>query len=178
MKKTADAILLLGLALDEDSRPVPELLERIDTAARAYKEGLSDCIVVSGGRLPGRECSEAEVMAQRLMALGIPERAIVREDRSCDTPQNMRFCRAILGGAKRPRVLIVTSDYHMLRARILALRAGFKAAGYPTRLKHDAAWKRLRAMEWAYTVDAFMGWQSDTRPAWTYKLFDAVFGKK
>lgn len=178
MKKTADAILLLGLALDEQSRPVPELLERIDTAARAYKEGLSERLVVSGGRLPGRERSEAEVMAQRLMALGIPEHAIVREERSCDTPQNMRFCRAILGGEKRPRVLIVTSDYHMLRARILALRAGFKAAGYPARLRHDAAWKRLRAMEWAYTVDALMGWQNDTRPAWTYKLFNAVFGRK
>lgn len=178
MKRKVDAILLLGLALDENSEPMPELITRIETAARAYKEGLAGVIIASGGTLPGRTRSEAEVMAEKLMALGVPKRAIVREERSCDTPQNMRFSRAMLGGERKPRVLIVTSDYHMMRAKILARRAGFRAAGYPAALVHDQAWKRLRAMEWAYTLDALMGWESDTRPAWTYKVFDAVFGKK
>lgn len=176
--KKYDAILLLGLALDQDSKPVPELLERIKTAAKAYKEGMSDVIVVSGGTLPGRARSEAEVMAQELAVLGVPEAAVRREDRSCDTVENMRFCRELLSQKEKPRVLVVTSDYHILRAKLLARRAGFKAAGYPARLEHDESWKRLRAMDWAYTLDAVMGWESDNRPAWTYRLFDLVFGKK
>lgn len=178
MKKKYDAILLLGLALDEQSKPAPELLVRIRTAAKAYKEGMSDVIVVSGGTLPGRTRSEAEVMTEELVTLEVPEAAIRKEDRSCDTVENMRFCRDLLGGEGKPRVLVVTSDYHILRAKLLARRVGFKAAGYPARLAHDENWKRLRAMDWAYTIDAIMGWESNNRPAWTYKLFDFVFGKK
>ena len=47
-------------------------------------------------------------------------------------------------------------------------------------LPHDAAWRTLRCKELCYTLDLLMGWQDEgrSRPAWTQRAFDLVFGGK
>lgn len=181
MKKETvfDAILLLGLELDENDCPKPELILRIDAAERAYREGMAEKIVVCGGRLPGRSRAEADVMAEELELRGVPTDGIWRENCSQTTMENMRFAAEMLGGARGKRVLVVTSDYHLLRSVMTARRAGFKARGRAAALAHDEAWKRMKREEWAYTVDLLMGWQDEGkhRPAWTVALFDTIFGR-
>ena len=178
--KEYDAILLLGVELDENDEPMPELLARADAAVTAYKKGLAQNVVVCGGRLPGHKVCEADVMERLLLERGVPEAAILKENESQDTMENMCFAAKLLGGAKGKRVLVVTSDYHLRRALFTARRAGFKAKGFAAALEHDAAWKECRKKEFAYTVDMLLGWQDEgkSRPQWTYKLFDFVFGKK
>ena len=180
MSRTYDAILLLGYALDGQDRPTQELCLRVQAAARAYAQGLAKVIVASGGAAPGHAVSEATVMARLLEEAGVPGEAVVLEDQSQDTMENMRFSSKKLGGAKGRRVLVVTSDYHLRRAVMTARRAGFRAKGCAAALEHDAAWRKKRNQELAYTVDLLMGWQDEgkSRPQWTYALFDAVFGKK
>lgn len=179
MKKKYDAILLLGVELDACDRPTPELRARALEAARRYAEGAAPMIVACGGTLPGHGVSEAQVMARLLGEAGVPEHAIIQENQSQDTAENIRFARRILGGG-RPSVLVVTSDYHVRRAVMTARRFGFSAAGCGAALERDERWKTLRGKEMAYMVDLIMGWQDEgkSRPAWTYKLFDAVFGRK
>ena len=179
MKKQYDAILLLGVELDACDRPTPELRARALEAARRYAEGAAPVIVVCGGILPGHGVSEAQVMARLLGEAGVPEHVIVQENQSQDTAENMRFARRLLGGG-RPRVLVVTSDYQVRRAVMTARRFGFSAAGCGAMLEHDEQWRILRGKDLAFTLDLIMGWQDEgkSRPAWTYKLFDAVFGRK
>lgn len=179
--KHYDALLLLGLALDEHNQPLPELICRVDEAAKAYHEGVlgeDGVLIPCGGVLPGRSVSEAEVMAGLLESRGVPRSRMRLEDRSQITIENMRFAAAMLGG--RRRVLVVTGDYHLRRAVMTAWRAGLHARGRAAVLTHDAAWKELKAKELAYTVDMLAGWQDGgkQRPAWVVRLFDAVFGKK
>ena len=176
---SCDAILLLGVELDQDDRPTEELLARADAAAKAYSRGLSKKIVVCGGRLPGHTVCEADVMASLLEARGVPDSVVIRENQSQDTMENLRFAARLLGGARGKCVLVVTSDYHLCRSVMTARRVGFKAKGLAAALEHDGAWRSKRNKELAYMLDLVMGWQDEgrRRPQWTYRLFDFVFGK-
>lgn len=180
MKRRFDAILLLGIELGENDRPTEEMHARVHAAAQAYRMGMAPRIVVCGGVTPGHAVSEAAVMSGLLDREGIPAEAVLMEDRSQITIENMKFAAAVLGGAKGKRVLVVTSDYHLRRSVLTAMRAGFRARGYAAALTHDEDWMRKKRQELAYTVDMLLGWQDEgrTRPQWTYKLFDFVFGKK
>jgi len=119
-------------------------------------------------------------MARLLREEGVPDSAMILEDKSQVTMENLRFAAEKLGGAKGKRVLVVTSDYHVRRSVLTAMRAGFRARGRAAVLEHDEAWKEKKRKELAYTVDLLFGWQDEgkSRPQWTYKLFDWVFGKK
>jgi len=178
--KKYDAILLLGYGLDENDQATQELRLRVKAAAKAYREGYSDIIVACGGTTEGHHISEAEVMEKLLIEEGISSETIRLENQSQVTIENMRFAANVLGGAKGKRVLVVTSDYHVRRSVLTAMRAGFRAKGYAAPLEHDEEWKQKKNQELAYTVDMLMGWQDEgkSRPQWTYTLFDFVFGKK
>ena len=178
--KKYDAILLLGYGLDENDQATPELQLRVKAAAKAYREGYSDVIVACGGTTDNHQISEAEVMKKLLLEEGIPAQRILLENKSQVTIENMRFAADVLGGAKGKRVLVVTSDYHLRRSVLTAMRAGFKAKGYAAALEHDESWQRKKKQELAYTVDMLLGWQDEgkSRPKWTYKLFDFVFKTK
>ena len=183
MKKTYDAILLLGVALDENSQPKPELITRVDEAAKAYHEGAlgeTGILIPCGGVLTGRVRSEAEVMAALLEERGVPRSRMRLEDRSQITIENMRFAAALLGDTKKKRVLVITSDYHLRRSVLTAWRAGLRAKGRAAMLAHDEEWKIKKGKELAYTVDMLVGWQDGikSRPKWVVKLFELVFGKQ
>ena len=179
MSKAFDAIVLLGVELGAQDQPTQELHARVQAAAQAYARGAADVIVASGGRLPGHQAAEATVMVRLLREAGVPDAAVVPEDQSQNTMENMRFSAQKLGGARGKRVLVVTSDYHLRRSVMTARRAGFlHVKGVPAVLAHDAAWKRLRAKERGFTVDLIMGWQDPgrSRPPWAVRLFDMVLG--
>ena len=180
MSRGFDAILLLGVALDAHDQPTRELRLRAEEAARAYGEGLAPRIVACGGTLPGHARAEAAVMDGLLREAGVPEGAVLREEQSQDTMQNIRNAAALLGGARGRRVLVVTSDYHLRRAVLTARRAGFAAKGRAAALTHDAAWTQLRRKELLYTLDLLAGWQDEgrSRPAWTYTLLERICGKQ
>lgn len=179
MSREYDAIVLLGVELAADDEPTEEMHARVRAAAAAFARGEAGRIVACGGVLPGHTRAEADVMAGLLARHGVPEGRILREDRSRDTMENLRFAARLPGMAKGQRILVVTSDYHRLRAVLTARRVGFRARGVGVRLPRDAGWSALRLKEWAYTLDLLMGWQDEgrARPAWTYRLFDRVFGK-
>lgn len=182
MKRKYDAILLLGLKLTPDGRPVQELTLRIEKAAECYHKGLSDLIIPCGGQTPGTPVSEAAVMKDALRRLNVPESAILCENQSQYTVENIRNARKLLPGDK-PRVLVVTSDYHTLRACMICRReAQMRAKGckarIPWRIKRVAA-----ILEPLHTIDFILGYQctGKKRPALylkiMYFLMDSVKNK-
>ena len=128
-----DAIVVLGGSIGPavpQLRPDPELFDSSDRvwhAARLFHRGLAPRIIVSGGsflvetgQAPPTQ-TEALAMRQFLVALGVPESAIVMEGKSVNTIENMRETRALIGTG---HVALVTSGYHMPRALRLARKAG------------------------------------------------------
>jgi uncharacterized SAM-binding protein YcdF (DUF218 family) len=81
-------------------------------------------MITSGGQGPDEPVSEARAMADYLIAAGVPEGAILLEDRSTTTLENLTFSRRIMVERKPDyRCVVVTSNYHVLRAALYARRA-------------------------------------------------------
>lgn len=168
--KKFDAILVLGLKLKEDGSPEKALVDRMELAAKLYGQGKAGCILPCGGRTENTPVSEAWVMAEGLKALGVPSEAIVPEDESLYTVENIRNAGAILRkrGIEKPRVILVTSDYHAFRAAYMARSMGMRVKSIRSKTPKDALKRKRRKMEFFNFINYAMGWETGRRkrPAW------------
>lgn len=124
--KKSDAILILGCRLRGET-PSVFLTERTKKGAKLFKEGYGDYIIVSGGQGNDEDISEAEGMKRILIAEGIDERKIILEDKSRNTAENIEFSSKIIDEKKFKEVIIVSNDFHLRRASILAYKNKVKA---------------------------------------------------
>lgn len=133
-----DAIVVLGggiVPAMPPARTFPDLNDSADRmwlAARLFHQGVAPRIIVSGGGFMAREdgaMTEAAAMRLFLIDLGVPADAIVSEDRSINTIENMRYVRRMVGEG---RVALVTSAYHMPRSLLIARREKLAVAAFPT----------------------------------------------
>ena len=179
MKKTPyDAIMLLGVALRHDDQPTDELRARVKKAAEVYRryDG-SIPVMPCGGATKGHARTEADVMAELLVAEGVPAEAIRKESKSRTTVENFRNAQALLGD--KARVLVVTSDYHVRRAVKTAKRVGLRARGVAAPLPHDALWICNRMLEFRWMAELKRGWldHPGARPKEGKRQMDARYGK-
>lgn len=168
MKHTAPAaVLLLGVKLGKNDEPTEEMKIRVKTAAEVFMRlaaGGNPCpIVACGGITDGCRISEAEVMERLLVMNGVPRDDIIKDAKSRNTMENMRFAAAVADIKNGRKICIVTSDYHSFRAVMTAKRAGINAYGVKARLKHDAAWFKSRFKEPVYIFDLIFGWQDGSK---------------
>ncbi len=104
---------------------------RVDTAAVLYKAHRAPLIVVSGAALEGT-VSEAQIMANALKQMNIPENAIVMESGSYTTYENAVNTARELKQRDIDRVLLVTSALHMPRAMAVFKKQGVGAIAAPS----------------------------------------------
>jgi len=119
-------IIVLGAGVPQ-GRVTPLLASRLNKAAELYQveraAGYEPLLVASGGQGADEPVSEAHAMAAYLRANhDIPDDALVEEDRSTNTRENLQFSRQLLPGHDEERLLVVTSNYHVLRAALLTRR--------------------------------------------------------
>lgn len=122
------AIVVLGSG-SPGATASPTLVARLDLALRDAARYPDALVVVSGG-ISFRAQSEGEVMAAYLQERGLPARRIVKEELSTSTQENLAFSRPLLAAAGVPAdapMHLVTSDFHTLRAGLIARRAGYTA---------------------------------------------------
>ena len=86
-----------------------------------YKMGKIDKFLVSGGtgRLINAKYSEAPSLAMALEIFGVPKEQIIIEDQSRNTRENAIFSKKIIDSLynKPPKILVVTSAFHMPRSK-------------------------------------------------------------
>lgn len=134
-KNQADYVLVLGAGIRGEE--VPPLLGKRLEQARIYLAAHPDCkVILSGGQGAGETISEAEAMKRYLVKHGIDEPRIIKEDKATSTFENLKNTRTIL--IKREpdlncRLIIVSNDFHIFRAKMLARRLGLNAEGLPCR---------------------------------------------
>lgn len=117
-----DYILILGGPLDGE-RPTPLLFERINKGAQLARENPEVKIVVSGGiKGETQRLSEAQIMKNSLLELGIDEERIILEEQAKTTLQNFQFTKRLLGS--EARVAFVTSKFHIWRSKKIMKKAG------------------------------------------------------
>jgi uncharacterized SAM-binding protein YcdF (DUF218 family) len=122
------AIVVLGSG-SPGAAASPTLVARLDLALRDALRHPDALVVVSGG-ISFRTQSEGEVMAAYLQERGLSAHRIVKEELSTSTQENLVFSRRLLAAAGVPDdapIHLVTSDFHTLRAGLIARRAGYPA---------------------------------------------------
>ena len=97
--------------------------ERAYKAAELWHAGRVKTLIPSGGvkwNFDGREISEAEYLANILRKEGVPEEAILVEDRATTTKENMLYGTILFNKAFKIQnvksVMIVTSASHLRRS--------------------------------------------------------------
>lgn len=177
--KPLDAILLLGLRLKNGCEPEQELIDRAKIACEIFNKGVAPVIIVCGGRIEENEKTEAEVMHMLLTEMGVSAEHIICEDQSKVTYENILNARAILS-QKRPRVAVVTSDYHIRRSLFLCRLHKMKPIGFACKTPDDELKAYRKKMEVRVFIDTLLGFQKpgSTRPKWYLKLSERLTPKK
>lgn len=148
-----DVVVLLGGGVDDrltdlSGEPgiLPEpMVDRVVTAARLAAR-LKVPVIVSGGRAPGRQVTEAEVARRYMLDLGVSSAAIIEESSSRDTRENAENVRKICSRLGFTRPILVTSAWHLKRALWVFKKAGLTCVPFSNGL----ASIRERDYPWEY----------------------------
>ena len=121
MKGNFECAIVLGFGLDAKGKLPKIFLSRLNKAIELYRRNLFRKIIVAGGLTNKRlSLTEAEAMKRYLIRKGLPSADILKEESSSDTIGNAFFVKKkILQKKKWKRIIIITSDFHVERAKII-----------------------------------------------------------
>lgn len=131
-----DYLVVLGAGLWGDT-PSLALQERLEESIKFINENPNIKVVLSGGQGPGETITEAEGMRRYLVSKGVNENILIKEEESKSTKENMQFTKKLLkniDGRDNLSIKIVTNNFHMFRAKLIARNNGFIAYGQPSEL--------------------------------------------
>ncbi len=146
----ADYVLVLGALVNPDGNPSAVLAARCDTAAVFLEEHLGTKAVLCGAQGPDEPMTEAESMYKYLVKKGVDPGRLIKEDESSNTIENIENAQKFLSPGDT--VAIITSDYHLARARMLLRSAGLGSAGIPAPTPHPGQWLSVRCREYCSII--------------------------
>lgn len=124
----AEVIIVLGAAVWPDG-PSPALLERLSLAETLYREGYAPAIITTGGVGNFNPKPEGRAAKEALIAQGLPENCVYEETTSRNTRENLEGALYIMRRQGWHRAIIVTHDFHLLRAMREARKLGMEVSG-------------------------------------------------
>jgi uncharacterized SAM-binding protein YcdF (DUF218 family) len=130
--RPAQAIVVLGAA-QYNGVPSPDLRARLDEALLLWRAGLAPVVVVTGGKEPGDEYTEATAGATYLEARGVPPADVVAEGTGRNSWQSLVAAASMLEGRQARRVLLVSDPFHDKRIALMAAELGLTPYVAPTR---------------------------------------------
>ena len=81
----SEMAVIFGTAVTAKGQPRPALQERLEEGLRLWRAGLVRTVMVSGAIESGNRRDEARIMANWLMARGVPEAAIIVDSHGNNT---------------------------------------------------------------------------------------------
>ncbi len=131
--ETCEYMVVLGAKVRQDG-PSVSLMDRIKAAA-AYMEAHPEVIaIVSGGQGPDEPMTEAQCMFEQMVKLGVDPSRIWLEDNATSTWENLRFTLDLIEektGQRPTKIGLLSSEYHLFRAKMFARECGVEAVGIP-----------------------------------------------
>lgn len=127
----ADYLIVLGAKVN-GTEPSYALYDRLSAALDYLNACPNAKAVVSGGQGADEGVSEAQAMFTWLTAHGVDADRILLEDQSETTRENLTNSFAVIaadGGDVTEGVAIVTSEYHLYRAKLMAEALGARPIG-------------------------------------------------
>jgi uncharacterized SAM-binding protein YcdF (DUF218 family) len=154
--RQSGAAIVLGAA-QWNGDPSPVLRARLDHAFDLYRRGLVSRIILTGGVGRGDRLSEAAAGKQYLIDQRLPVEALLLDERSTTTWENLQNAAALARANGINSVLLVSDPFHMLRSLKMARDLGLAAYGSPTRTSPISVnWaeeaRYIVRESWAYLV--------------------------
>lgn len=116
----AEAIIVLGYPSRADGSPHPLQRWRARIAARSINPGAASTVIVCTGAVDHSGRTEAEVLAELLIGLGVPADQIVLETQARSTWQNLEYSAPLVAGADV--IKIASNSLHAWRGRCFLRR--------------------------------------------------------
>jgi uncharacterized SAM-binding protein YcdF (DUF218 family) len=145
--RPADAIVVLGAA-QFSGQPGGVFEARLQHAVDLWKQRLAPYLIVTGGKLPADITTEAATARAWAVANGVPDEAILDEDRGRNTLQSLDGVAGVLRAHGLHSAVFVSDRTHMLRVLRMAQDLGVTAWGSPTAtsptdLEADRRWRSI-----------------------------------
>lgn len=122
-------LIVLGNKM-EGSEPSPLLSDRIEAAAKYMEENPHVVAIASGYQSEGADISEAQCIYNGLTQQGIAPDRILLEEKATTTRENFQYSCALLEeklGFIPQNIGVLSSEFHLLRAKMLAKECGIDA---------------------------------------------------
>jgi uncharacterized SAM-binding protein YcdF (DUF218 family) len=127
----ADAAVVLGAAV-WTTEVSPVFKERINHAIILYRKGQVRKLIFTGGQGNPGEPTESSAARDYALQSGVPASAILIEEKSHNTYENILYAKQLADTHGIKKVLIVSDPLHMKRAMAMATDAGLAADPSPT----------------------------------------------
>ncbi len=134
--RSYDTIVVLGAALRKDGTPTPLLANRVKKGIACWKEQPQAKLLMSGGQGSDEVCPESHAMRDYALSQGVLADAVLAEDRSTNTQENLTFSQELRKKAGLSgRMLVVSDDYHVFRALLISRQLGIPADGAGSKVR-------------------------------------------
>ena len=130
--RPVESIVVLGAA-QYDGKPSPVLRARLDHGIDLWNHGMGKVLVLTGGRGAGDTTTEAAVGRSYARKHGVPDTAILLENKGRTTRESMLGVAALLESRGIKTAILVSDPFHMLRLSIIGRRFGLTPYTSPTR---------------------------------------------
>lgn len=146
-KQSADYVIVLGAQV-RGKKPSKSLEYRLEKAYEYAAVHPNTILILSGGQGSGEDVSEAQMMYEYLSKRGVPDTQMILEEQSTSTYENLVYSKLIINARETERrtilrdvmagygylvppddevtirVGIVTSNFHVMRAKGIAKKIG------------------------------------------------------
>jgi uncharacterized SAM-binding protein YcdF (DUF218 family) len=152
LPRHADAAVLLTGITNVNKSPHDRVYlgpgaDRVTSALWLYRAGRVRRIIVSGGSgaVQATAHTEADDLTTLLRLAGVPNSAIIREEKSRNTRENALFTKQLLT-PEQDTLILVTSAFHQRRAMGCFAKVGLHPIGFPA--GYRSADRRLSPDSW------------------------------
>ena len=135
LREHVDYVVVLGAKV-RVTGPSASLWDRIYGAYDYLVDHPDAIAIVSGGQGSDEPMSEGQAMFDELVKLGIEPERIWVEDQATSTWENLTFSLDLVEertGLRPEKLGVVSSEYHLFRAGLLAEECGVAFVGVPAR---------------------------------------------
>lgn len=129
--------------------------DRFFVGVQLVNSGKSDFLMFTRGHMPWKKTTpEGEILKKKAVELGISSNQILLTSRVSNTAEEALATKELMSEYGLENVILVTSSFHLPRAKLLFDRAGVKTYPYPTDFK--ATGRKLDWLSLIPSASAFM----------------------
>ena len=115
-----------------------DAVDRIFAGIELFRENKSTSLILTRGKLPWSiGIPEGEYLREIAIKFGVPEKSILLTENVENTDQEAKAIKKLFS-KNNPKVILVTSAFHMPRAQIVFEAAGINVTPFPVDFRYRA----------------------------------------